>query len=112
MVDPMAACYKRWLAKKGKAITLRTRSVSSYDDHGDPVESFTDSTIKAHVFGERNVLVQTDRGVEPHVEKMIHVAYDVSLAELDHVVIDGVEYVCSVPNILTTYISCQVRKLT
>lgn len=112
MADPMASSYRRWVNKKGKAVTLRTRTVTGYDDHGDPIESFANSTIYAHVFDETNLLLQTEQGIQPQVAKIIHVPYDTSIAELDHVIIDTVEYVCSVPSVLTTYASCRVTRLT
>lgn len=111
MTDVMAAWFKRWVNKSGKAITLRTRSVTGYDDHGDPIESFSDSTIYAHVFTEQAILIQTEQGVQPQVAKILHVPYDTTITELDHAVIDTVEYVCGVPDVLTSYISCRVVRL-
>lgn len=107
----MAASYKRWVNKTGKGITLRTRTITGTDGHGDPTVSFSDSTIYAHVFSERNILIQTGQGIQPEVAKIIHVPYDTSISELDHVLIDSIEYVCGVPDVLTAYIGCRVVRL-
>jgi len=96
----------------GKAVTLRTRTVTGYDSHGDPIEAFTNSTIYAHVFSERNILLQTERGIQPEVAKILHLPYDTTIAELDHVIIDTIEYVCGVPDVQTSYISCRAVRLT
>jgi hypothetical protein len=111
MSNSMAETFKRWVNTKGKTVTLRTRTVTGYDGHGDPTESFTNSTIYAHVFEDRSILLQTEQGIQPEVAKILHVPYDTNISELDHVIIDTIEYVCSVPNELTAYISCRVMRL-
>ena len=110
-LDVGAQKFRSYLRMHGKAITLRTRSLGAVDDRGHPAESFTDSTIYADVQEDASSLFQDLIGVRDEVTRIIKVSVDTSIASLDHVIIDGVEYVCKVPDIRTTHIAIRVRQM-
>ena len=110
-MDPAAQKYKSYLIMRNYTITLRTRTEGAVDDLGHKAETFTNSTIYASVHQDRNSLVQRDEGIAAEVTEIIHMAADTTINELDHVIVEGIEYICEVPDIRFTYKAVRVRRM-
>ncbi len=108
---PAAEQFKAYLIMRNYTITLRTRTEGAVDNQGHKAESFTNSTIYASVHQDHNSLVQRDEGIAAEVTQIIHVAADTTISELDHVIIESIEYVCEVPEVRLSYKAVRVRRI-
>ena len=108
---PAAEKFKAYLTMRNVTITLRTRSEGAPDVQGHKSETFANSTIYASHYQDNSSLVQRDEGIAAEVTEIIHIAVDTTISELDHVIIEGIEYICEVPDVRRTYKAVRVRRI-
>ena len=92
-MDPAAQKYKSYLTMHGVSITRMARVEGAAKADGNPAITYTSSTIKCQLYRPTETLIQMEGGVLPEESRIVNIAVDQAMEELDEIIVDGITYV-------------------
>jgi hypothetical protein len=99
----MSNSFKRWLVVSGVSITRKARVEGAAKPDGNPTVTYTDSTVKCQLYRPTETLIQMEGGVLPEESRIVDIAVDQAMAELDEITVDGITYVVGPVETRRTY---------